>query len=298
VKKQDIEGEKIHCTDMKLRHGSSQIICETKERIIGAEKNKLVIQPTGIVCLEFLLKHFSTFFSYDYTKTMEEQLDITATDANAELMWFNICKTCHQEIKTLTKPISKMEKQTYKVGEYTLAFHSFGASLCKIGESGEKEYHNVRKDIQIDLEKLKREEYTLEELLEKNNEYLGDFEENPVLLKNGRYGLYLENGEKKISLKTLKIPMDKITLADVMPFLTSAGGVVTGTNIVNKSVLRVLTPELSIRKGKFGAYIFYQTCDMKTPEFFSMKGFKEGFATCNSEDLIEWIRDTHKINVH
>lgn len=297
VKKQDIEGEKIQCTDMKIRHGSSQIMRETKERMIGAEKNKLIIQPTGIVCLEFLLQYFSTFFSYDYTKIMEEQLDITATDANAETMWFNICKNCHQEIKTLTKPISKMEKQTYKVGEYTLAFHSFGASLCKIGEDGKKEYQNVRKDIQIDLEKLKREEYTLEELLEKNNEYLGDFEESPVLLKNGRFGLYLENGEKKISLKTLKIPIDKITLADVMPFLSSTGGVVTGANIVNKSVLRVLTPTLSIRKGKYGAYIFYQRPDMKTPEFFSMKGFKEGFSVCNSEDLIEWIRETHKIVV-
>lgn len=298
VKKQDIAGEKIICTDMKLRRGSSQILRETKERIIGAEKNKLVIQPTGIVCIEFLVEHFSTFFSYDYTKTMEEQLDITSTDANAEHIWFNICKNCHQEIKTLIKPISKMEKQTYKVGEYTLAFHSFGASLCKVGEDGKKEYQNVRKDVQIDLEKLKREEYTLEELSEKTNEYLGDFNESPVLLKNGRYGLYLENGEKKISLKTLKIPMDKITLADVMPFLSSEGGVVTGENIINKSILRVLTKEVSIRKGKYGAYIFYQREGTKTPEFFSMKGFKEGFATCNSEDLIEWIRETHKLNIY
>lgn len=296
VKKMDLEGKTIQCIDLKLRGG--EVINEPKERRVGVEKNKLVIQPTGIVCLEFLLKHFSTFFSYDYTKTMEEQLDITAASSDAENMWFTICKDCHTEIKTLSKPISKMEKETYKIGEYTLAFHSFGASLCKIDETGEKKYHNVKKEIEFDLDKLKRGEYTLEELMEKNNEYLGEWNESPVLLKNGRFGLYLENGEKKISLKTLKIPADKITLGDVMPFLSSPNGVVTGANIVNKSILRVLTPELSIRKGKYGAYIFYQRGDMKTPEFFSIKGFSQGFAACNSEDLIEWIRDKYKIEVY
>ena len=45
------------------------------KKIIGNEKNKLVIQTIGLVVIEFLIKHFEDIFSYDYTKEMESELD-------------------------------------------------------------------------------------------------------------------------------------------------------------------------------------------------------------------------------
>ena len=42
----------------------------------------------------------------------------------------------------------------------------------------------------------------------------------------------------------------------------------------NTSVLRVITSEISVRKGKFGPYVFYKTDKMKKPKFISMKGVK------------------------
>jgi len=54
---------------------------------------------------------------------------------------------------------------------------------------------------------------------------------------------------------------------------------------------------LSIRKGKFGAYIFYQRSDMKNPEFYSMKNFNKGFLACDKQLLMDWIIDTYSIRI-
>ena len=66
VKKQSVEGKKIKCVDFRLI-GEELDEIET-ERVFGNEKNKLVIQPTGIMVYEFLEKHFDALFNYDYTK--------------------------------------------------------------------------------------------------------------------------------------------------------------------------------------------------------------------------------------
>ena len=60
-------------------------------------------------------------------------------------------------------------------------------------------------------------------------------------------------------------------------------------------MIRELTPELSIRNGKYGAYIFYKTPSMKKPKFFALKGFKESYRFCQKDVLMEWIRTTHQI---
>jgi DNA topoisomerase-1 len=101
----------------------------------------------------------------------------------------------------------------------------------------------------------------------------------------GKFGAYVEYGDdKKVSLNKLKKQLDKIVLADVVPFLEEEKPAT--------SVLRVLTPTLSVRNGKFGPYIFYKTEKMKKPKFFDLKGFDQGFG---SDDLLEWIKTTHGV---
>ena len=53
---------------------------ENLEVVFGNEKNKLIIQPIGIVALEFLTNYFDKIFSYEYTKTMEQQLDLISNN--------------------------------------------------------------------------------------------------------------------------------------------------------------------------------------------------------------------------
>ena len=63
----------------------------------------------------------------------------------------------------------------------------------------------------------------------------------------------------------------------------------------NNLVLRTLNKEFSIRRGKFGPYIFYKRENMTKPQFFNIRKFKEGFSTCDVNVLLEWIYTEYKL---
>jgi topoisomerase IA-like protein len=100
-------------------------------------------------------------------------------------------------------------------------------------------------------------------------------------------GPYVEWGTKRESIKKIDKVLDQITLEDVIKFLENQP--------VDKSILRVVTPELSIRKGKFGAYAYYNAANSSKPDFYNIKKFPEGFSTCDANVLIKWLEDTYKI---
>jgi len=52
-------------------------------------------------------------------------------------------------------------------------------------------------------------------------------------------------------------------LADVVDILS-------GKKSANPNVLRILRDDLSVRRGKWGPYLFYKTEDMKKPRFLKM----------------------------
>lgn len=304
VKKMDLEGQKYMCVEFDMRE--NVIHKTTSEKVFGNEKNKLVIQPIGIVTLEFLADHFLDLFNYDYTKQMETELDSISNMcvSTAEQEWSNVCAKCLGEIKRLLKPLANLTKKTYPItSEYELIFHQYGASLRKTNAVGETVYTPVKRGLNIDIKKLEAGQYTLNELIEIENDHLGMYEDEPVFLKTGKFGPYITWNGKNISINKLKKPLNTITIDDVTPFilhhnLANNVGVTEKPSVVempSKNVLRELTPDLSIRKGKFGAYIYYKTSSMATPQFFNLKSFKQGFNTCSKDALLEWIHNTYNI---
>lgn len=95
VKLQDIRGKSLECREFTITEstqgGSKKIESKTEVREIGGESRKLVIQPLGIVVIEFLLAHFAPLFEYDFTKDMENQLDEIATGG---MVWHELCYKC------------------------------------------------------------------------------------------------------------------------------------------------------------------------------------------------------------
>jgi DNA topoisomerase-1 len=287
VKRVDIEGEIKKCIEFRLEENLIKKI--EKEKTFGNEKNKLVIQSVGILTLEFLVKHFQKLFEYEYTKTMEEHLDFISSGKNNE--WSYLCKSCYNEIKELSKPISKLEKQIYKIDDsHDFIFEKYGPVIRIHKEDGTFEFKPAKKDIKIDLEKLKQRGYTVDELYEIKNNNLGKYQEQEIFIKNGKYGPYVEWGEKRESIKNIKKPLDKITIEDIKEFLES-----NNSSNKNSNILRILNDEFSIRKGKFGAYAYYKTADMNKPQFFNINKFNEGFSTCDANDLIEWLIKTYNL---
>jgi DNA topoisomerase-1 len=282
VKKTDIEGEKIVCSEFTLE--KNEITDKKTEKVVGNEKQKLVIQPTGILVIEFLMKHFQSVFDYSYTRDLETKLD-TICEGMAHPC--DICKDCDIVLKEAIKPLNTIAKQEYKLkpsqnGEYILKFSKYGPI---IEENGEK-IIPVMKNITLDLEKLKRCEYSVEELENIQCRCLGTWENHPIYLKTGRFGAYLEWDENKKSCNDYDNSLSEITMDDIPHIMELK-------EKKNMNILRTLNRDMSVRRGKFGAYIYYKTPEMKTPQFFNIKKFKEGFLTCNANTLIQWVESTY-----
>jgi len=335
VKKMDIKGKTVKCNEYKLRFDMSTTSTLEKteiEKAFGNEKGKLAITPTGIIVLEFLVRYFESLFSYDYTKNMEMALDAVSISVptEASIKWSVICSECYNRIKQLKKPLTKIKRETYTLDKNAeLVFHSNGASIKLTGEDGTVEYRTVKKTVEIDLGKLKNGEYSVEDLLEIPNEHLGTYDGNNVILKSGRYGLYFECGETKMTLKQLNKPADEITMSDILPILLEKQRDKTATEHRNEiysgdvppdlstiannyreistqklssndtntktNTTRLLNEHMSVRMGKYGAYVYYKNAKMKTPSFFNIKKFKENCWDCKPETLIEWVKTEYRV---
>ena len=61
-----------------------------------------------------------------------------------------------------------------------------------------------------------------------------------------------------------------------------------------ENVLRYVSTDVSIRTGKYGPYIYCKTSKMKKPAFYPLTKFKKNdYMTCEPEELLKWLKDTH-----
>ena len=295
VKKEHVKGKMIKCIEYELDASATIMTQTTAEREFGAEKSKLVIQPVGTMALEFLLTHFEPFFTYAYTKEMEEALDDVALGTTT---WQDICRKCNDEIEHLSSSILERGKETiriddrhtYMIGKHGPVIKCTSASAAGTQASGAANatFKAVRPD--IDLQKLRRGEYTLDELLISENTpaSIGLYQEKPVYIKVGKFGKYLEwNGLIK-SLKHFKQAPSEITLDDVTELLFD------GDNELEHT--RILTPDATIKKSKYGYYIYYKNPKMKKPRFLKLDDFPGGdYMNCELSVVQEWFKTKYQI---
>jgi DNA topoisomerase-1 len=331
VMKEDVKGKKIKCVDFELLPDELQEL--QIEREFGGEKNKLVLQPLGKIVIEFLVTHFNSLFEYDFTKRMEDDLDKVA---RGELTYKYICTYSMNQVTDLTRELKdkNIQKDSVVIDDiHTYVITSRGPAIKYItqDENGKKvtSYKSVKKD--IDIARLKRGEYTLEQIvnekgtIETGGIHLGIYDGVDIVIKKGKYGLYFVWGEHKKSLSGV-FPKSKnpetITYHEIVKIIEAsmvrgdadagAGvGVDMDTNqgentkpatkvremIAPKGMVRLITKDLSIRNGRFGDYIFYKTSEMKNPSFLKIKGFKEDYKTCSLDILIDWIETTYSIKI-
>ena len=308
VKKQNIEGSLLTCNEYEIESG--HLVKVLRNKVFGNEKNKLVITPVGILTIEFLISHFNELFSYDYTKQMEMSLDDTfmGEESDLEKKRETICKECYKQIQIFSKNLSKIEKKTYPIGDsgYEVVFQQFGASLKRVLEDGTIEYKSVNQGLKVDLQRLETGEYTLDELIEIKNDSLGEYEGHPMKIKNGKYGPYVEWGSSRESIKSIKKPLNEISLNDIIEMFQLKQEHINGDaprsrpkmptiKTINPNILKFINNDLSIRKNvKTGnPYIFYKREDMTKPEFFSLQKFATHFMDCDVKVLKEWIMSTY-----
>ena len=138
-------------------------------------------------------------------------------------------------------------------------------------------------------------DYTVEEMIDTNvvkKQYiLGQHNCKDVILKKGKFGLYITWGDNSKTLKEFgNRPIENVTFDEVKKYLEE------GSNII-----REINPNISVRKGPKGDYLFFKTPKMKKPQFHDIKPFlsetKEDYKICNLTILKSWIKEKYDITI-
>jgi DNA topoisomerase-1 len=291
VKKQDIKGKEIVCKDFELVNG--EIFEVDNKREFGNEKGKLVLQPLGLIVMDFLGKHFDCLFNYNYTRLMEEDLDKIA---KGEKLWVDLCDSCNKQIDTLVDGLKDETKFEIKIDDNnTYIIGKYGPVIKNVEEVDGKEEINfkpIRKDVDIKL--LEKGTFTVEDIIDTNktvkSQYiLGQHNGKDVILRKGKFGLYISWGDNSKNLKELgNRPIENITFDEVKKYLEE------GSNLI-----REINNNISIRKGPKGDYLFYKTPKMKKPEFKEIKTFltetNKDYKICDLNILKSWVSEKYNL---
>ena len=286
VKREDVKGKELNCADFELENG--EIFEIESKREFGNEKNKLVLQPLGVIVMEFLEKNFNDLFNYNYTKQMEDDLDQIS---QGNKIWHELCKDCNDQISILMDNLKDETKLEIKIDENnSYVIGKYGPVIKNTSVVDGKNttiFNKVVKD--IDIHKLENGDYKLEDILDSNHKRsqynLGKYQDHDVILQKGKFGLYISWDKNTKTLKELgNQPIESITFKDIEKYLNE------GSNII-----REISDNITVRKSTKGEYIFYKTAKMKKPVFYNFKGFEEDYKKCDINILKTWLKETHKI---
>ena len=187
VKLQDVGGKSLECREFTITEstqgGSKKIESKTEVREIGGESRKLVIQPLGIIVIEFLLAHFAPLFEYEFTQNMENQLDEIA---GGGMVWHELCYKCWFDVAAQLRELKDrgvVKEEIHIDDRHSYILGRNGPVIrCRVGgdddsvsdddddatpNAAEKKPKFVFKSVRPDLEyaKIQRGEYSLAYML-------------------------------------------------------------------------------------------------------------------------------------
>ena len=332
VKKQDIEGIKTKFIEYVWNSNNTieetEIIKE-----IGKESNKLVLQPLGYLAIEFLLKTCDNLFEYTYTRDVEEILDlISKNEYDKNKLCNDVLEELTKIVNDKTKK-NKIKKFEIKLDDdHSLVAGQHGLvikEIEKIKDAKDKiKFISVNNDA-FDLIRGNKELSDWESTI-KYEESLGAYNNENLFVKQGKYGMYAEWGNNRCSLKGVFKRNEKITYSKIVDYLNKVimpNCVKKEKNVVqmenenvecddenaysigenstknskqekkivqtNAQILRDLSPEMSIRTGLYGDYVYYKTNDMKMPKFINLKKIslpsEQNIITCDSQIIIDYV---------
>jgi len=280
VKCENIKGKTITCNNFTLEN--DEIVTIENKKEFGNEKNKLVIQPIGILVIELLIQKYPTIFDYDYTKYMEDILDIIAKGTQE---YHILCRECLEQINSINNTTHLNNSEHIKIDEHHIYMIGKHGPVIKSSLNNKTEFISVKTD--IDLIKLKNREYKLEDIIQTSfNKVLGKYQNKDLTLKKGKFGLYVTWDNNKKSINDINICEDNIMLEDVIHYMNQT--------ITNNNILREISKEVSIRTGNYGDYIFYKTNKMTKPKFIKLNNFDGDYLTCPSDKIVDWVNNNCK----
>jgi len=272
AKIEDIKGQTQAITSYTLcykKNKNPELNASLQDVTFGNEKKKLVIQDIGTQVYSFCSTYFKDIFNYKYTQSMELLLNDIAIGKSSNK---DICLSFYNQLNTL-------------VGNYEIN-QQIPNSVSNNNHNNHKvcDEKNNNSNINNNDEQCANK---------KTNIVVGTYLGKDLTLYTtswGNYAKYEDNDGNCVKHKldfTGNRPLENITCEEVVTF------------IENKPIeqIRTLTPNLSIRTGKYGAYIYYKKTNCKKkPKILKLKGkYIQQCWDCDCKELINWIKDTYSV---
>ena len=249
VKLQDVRGKSLECREFVISDNKS-IDSKTEVREIGGETRKLVIQPLGIIVIEFLLAHFAPLFEYEFTKNMENQLDEIATGG---MVWHELCYKCWFDVTTQLQELKErgVIKEEIQIDDrHSYIMGKNGPVIrCRVtddGDDGSDDDDDDDSDAEADAD-------TTPKSAEKKPKFIfksvrPDLEYSKI--QRGEYSLAYMLGEAEMNDGGAGTKTGAITAAAAAPTPVSiAGG--------GRMMGQYQGQNVIIKSGKYGAYIVW-----------------------------------------
>ncbi len=214
VERGDIQGTAKEIVILTLKNNK---ITSTKQQIeYGKDSNKLFPTDTGNVVTDFLVKHFTTVLDYDFTKDIENELDLIAKDKKKQTEVLDHFYKPFHELVQASESITRAEaNQARKVGKDTdgttiyARFGRYGPMLQRGEQSDDPKptFAPIPKGETINS-------VTLEQALKmfKLPRNVGQTTDGKTITANiGRFGPYISVEKTFISLKE---PYDPFTIEE------------------------------------------------------------------------------------
>lgn len=249
VEKRELTNEPRNYTLMTLKNGV--ITNETRHEKPTVEKGKLSPTDIGIVVNDFLMNYFANIMDYNFTANVEEEFDEVAA---GKIAWnkniSDFYTPFHQEVQTAdkatgTKPGEQFLGTDPKTGKPVYAKISRYGVVVQLGSSEGDEkprFADLQKGQSIFT-------ITLDEALElfKLPMNLGTFENEEMVVAEGRFGPYVKHGKAFYSVPKTDNPF---TLTP-----ERAIEIIEAKREADKNKVIHDFGNIQVLNGRYGAYI-------------------------------------------
>ena len=218
VERGSITGQKRETAILTLKNG--EVTEHTKSEMYGAETQRLLPTDLGRITNDFLVAHFPTILSYDFTAHEEEQFDRIAV---GKADWVKTVDTFYKTFKPLLSSISSGKVSGRVLGNDPATGQPVIAKISKIGPcvqlgdaAGDKpRFASLKKGQSIFS-------ITLAEALDLFRTALpyslGEYEGNEITVGEGKYGPYVHYDKVYISIPKGKDPL-KLTMEEALALI-------------------------------------------------------------------------------
>jgi DNA topoisomerase-1 len=289
VEKKDIEGIQKESKTLLWISGNTTIKESVKKISIGKETGKLVPTSMGTIVTDFLIEHFTEIMDYQFTSTMEDQLDEVE---EGERVWYKLLDEFYKKFHKIVEKLSKqqlkiLDKDRKVLGKDEKSGKDIVATTKKYGpvvliDNGDKKALNIAPI----KPPLTIESITLEDAI-KLLEYpksLGKYGGKQIKLYTGKYGLYVKHGDNNYSLKDVEDFDEDVDESDMLEKIIEI--------IENKKETSGVLWEkkdgkitYKILNGQYGRYINIKDSSKKTSKGTNVKFPKESESEDDIKDM-------------